>query len=98
MRLFRRFLTPYRLASLSGSGVDSIEEHSTARTLYLDALRLFYCTSALYRYFQNAVLEAGTDLALISSLGQGKAAAEGAVAALPYVVAAPLLLLGLALT
>jgi hypothetical protein len=69
------------------------------RAFYLDALGLFYCASALDGYLQDAVLKASMNFALVGALRQAEGAAEGAVAALPYVVAAKLfLLLDFALT
>src|SRR5215211_6010815 len=87
--------------TLGGAGPDrpspSLAEvlaaRAVARALYLDALRGLLYGCSLDGDLENAVLEAGVDLAVVNPLGQRYAAAEGAVTALPDVVATTLLFL-----
>src|SRR5918993_5606584 len=67
-----------------------VDEALGARALYLDALRSLFDGSSLHGDLKHSVLEAGVDLALVDSLWQRHAAAEGTVAALPDVVATTL--------
>src|SRR5215204_4070987 len=68
-----------------------LDEALGARALYLDALRSLFYSSSLHGDLQHSVLEAGVDLALVGALRQRHAATEGAVAALPDMVATTLL-------
>src|SRR5215203_7347395 len=68
-----------------------IDEALGARALYLDALRGLFYSSSLHGDLEHSVLEAGVDLALVGALRQRHAATEGAVAALPDMVATTLL-------
>src|SRR5215213_2613553 len=87
--------------TLGGAGPDrpspSLAEvlaaRAVARALYLDALRGLLYGCSLDGDLENAVLEAGVDLAVVNPLGQRHAAAEGAVTALSDVVATTLLFL-----
>jgi hypothetical protein len=64
-----------------------------ARALYPDALGLQFRRAARYPHLQYAVLETGAYPILLDVVGQNEAPAEGAVTALPDVVARARLLL-----
>src|SRR5215208_6911499 len=70
-----------------------VDEALGARALYLDALGGLFYSSSLHGDLQHTILELGVDLALIGTLRQRHAAAEGTVAALPDVVAPTILFL-----
>src|SRR5947209_8527518 len=90
-RFFQMTVRSLRVVLAQGSDRSCL----TARTptLDLDTLGLLYSCSALESNFQDPILVAGLDLALVYAFGQGQAAAKRTVATLPYVVAPTLLLL-----